>query len=410
MNSHYDVIIVGAGPAGSSCAYMLRQSGLKIALIDKAVFPRDKICGDALSTDVIKQLSWMDESLANDFGVLAEKHPANGLRIYAPNGRVLEMAYRNKSVQESPGYVSTRKDFDHFLLTEVKKKAPRIDVLEGFEIREVRKEKEDILLVGNHEQLRCKFIVGADGAHSVVSRYLTNYSAPKDHYCAGLRQYWENVSGFHPDGYIELHFVQDLLPGYFWIFPLPDNKANVGLGILSSEAAKRKVNLKEVLGKIIREKEGIKERFENAKALEEPKGFGLPIGSKKRDLSGDHFLLTGDAASLIDPFTGEGIANAIRSGRVAADHIQKAFETKQFDAAFNKQYDRKLYGMIWKELRVGRSLQMMLFYPRLFNFVVKKASKNPSVRKLITAMLDDVDLKKELARPGFYLRLLFGGI
>lgn len=408
MNSFYDVIIVGAGPAGSSCAYMLRHSGLKVALVDKARFPRDKICGDALSTDVVRQLSRMDVELAVSFDKFSKKKQANKLRVFAPNGKVLDIAYWNKSVQEIPGYVSKRVDFDHFLLNAVKRSASRTDVLEGFNIREVLREKDGILLVSDHEQIRTKFIVGADGAHSVVSRNLTEYSAPKNHYSAGLRQYYENVSGIHPDGYIELHFIEDLLPGYFWIFPLPNNQANVGLGILSSEAARRKVNLKETLEKIIREKEGIRERFENAISLEGTKGFGLPIGSRKRKLSGDRFLLTGDAASLIDPFTGEGIANAIRSGRMAAKHIQKAFEVQRFGAGFNKNYDKRLYGMIWNELRVGRVLQMMLHYPRLFNFVIKKASSNPSVQTLITSALSDVELKKELIRPHFYLNLLIG--
>jgi flavin-dependent dehydrogenase len=153
----------------------------------------------------------------------------------------------------------------------------------------------------------------------------------------------------------------------------------------------------------------LKERFKNAKPIEKPQGFGLPIGSKKRPLSGDRILLLGDAASLIDPFTGEGIGNALRSGRIAADHITKSFENQNFTASFHKQYDKTVYQKMWNELRISRQLQMLLRYPRLFNFVVEKANHNSSVKTLLTSMLDNVDLKKELVMLGFYLKLFFGG-
>ena len=93
-----------------------------------------------------------------------------------------------------------------------------------------------------------------------------------------------------------------------------DGKANVGIGMLSSHISQKKINLKVVLQKLIETHPQLKDRFINAKALESIKGFGLPLGSKKRRLSGDRYVLTGDAASLIDPFSGEGIGNAIRSG------------------------------------------------------------------------------------------------
>jgi len=110
---------------------------------------------------------------------------------------------------------------------------------------------------------------------------------------------------------------------------------------------------------------------------------------------------------LIDPFTGEGIGNAIRSGRIAADHLIKSFDNQQFDSNYNKHYDKVIYQKMWKELRVSRALQKLLQYPKLFNFVIKKANTNSSVRTLLSSMLTDVNLKKELLKPGFYLKLFF---
>lgn len=144
-----------------------------------------------------------------------------------------------------------------------------------------------------------------------------------------------------------------------------------------------------------------------ANPLETVQGFGLPIGSRKLPCSGERFLLLGDAASLIDPFTGEGIGNAIRSGRVAAKHLIKAFAHNRWDASYHKSYDKEIYNRMWTELRVSRAMQKMLRYPRLFNMIVNKANKNESIRMLLASMLTNLDLRQELRKFSFYTSLLF---
>jgi flavin-dependent dehydrogenase len=153
--------------------------------------------------------------------------------------------------------------------------------------------------------------------------------------------------------------------------------------------------------------ERFRNRFQFAKALETVKGFGLPLGSKQRQLSGDRFLLTGDAASLIDPFSGEGIGNAIRSGRVAASHIVNCFKKKNFSAAFNLEYDREIYRRMRKELQLSRRMQKLCRYPFLFDFIVRKANHNAHVRQLLIDSLSNIDKKKSLTHPMFYYRMLF---
>jgi geranylgeranyl reductase family protein len=407
-NHDFDLIIIGAGPAGFACAYQLQNQNLKIAIIDQATFPRDKICGDALSADVVNQLYRMDTILGEKFENFAQKIDSHGVRFVAPNHSFLDINYQNPNHGKAAGYISKRFDFDYFLFQEVENQS-NVEVFQGEKVLDIKNKLHKIDLKTDKRELTAQMIIGADGAHSIVNKKLGSIKVEKDHYCAGIRQYYEGVSGFNSDQAIELHFYQELLPGYFWIFPLPNGQANVGLGILSSEVSKRKLNLKEELNQLIQSVPSLKNRFHNATALEKPQGFGLPIGSKKRPVSGDRFLLLGDAASLIDPFTGEGIGNAIRSGRIASDHIIKAFENQNFTAIFNKQYDRLIYHKMWNELTISRKLQKLLKYPKLFNFVVKKANHNSSVRTLLTSMLDNVDLKRELVKPRFYLRLLFGG-
>jgi flavin-dependent dehydrogenase len=186
-----------------------------------------------------------------------------------------------------------------------------------------------------------------------------------------------------------------------------EGRANVGIGMLSSVVSKKKINLKSTLNQLLLSYPVLRERFKHAKPLEYVKGHGLPLGSKKRTLSGERFLLLGDAAGLIDPFTGEGIGNAIRSGRVAADHLKKAFAHQNFSANFNKAYDNEIYQKMWNEFRVSKALQRLCAYPTLFNFVFRKAKQSKYLHDFLIKALADIDQKKQFLNPLFYYRLFF---
>lgn len=403
----YDIIIVGGGPAGAACAIKLSDKGLKVALIDKGVFPRDKTCGDALSTDVINQLPMLSEKLAESFKGLAEKIPSYGVKIFSPDNNFIDIPFIYKN-QKSHGYICKRIHFDNFLFQFVKSNT-NIDTFEDYTVHKVVDNGNEIEVTTDKEIFTGKIVVGADGAHSIVSKNLSDLKVEKDHYSAGLRVYYEGVTSFHTENFIELYFFNDVLPGYLWVFPLHGNQANIGLGMLSSEVSKKKVNLKETLNRIISTQPVLKERFANAKPLETIKGYGLPLGSKQRNISGEKYLLLGDAASMIDPFSGEGIGNAIRCGRVAADHLLNCFEKKNYSAPFNKAYDKEIYRRMWSELKVSRTLQRLLKYPWLYNLIVRKANKNKYLRQFLVEALASVDTKRKMfTRPWFYLRVLFG--
>jgi flavin-dependent dehydrogenase len=124
-------------------------------------------------------------------------------------------------------------------------------------------------------------------------------------------------------------------------------------------------------------------------------------------ISGDNFLLTGDAASLIDPFSGEGIGNALYSGMLAAYAIEKSLQEQRYDRAFLKEaYDDVLYKRLGDELKLSATLQRLCRYPWLFNFVVNKANKSPSLSKTISCMFTDLDLREQLRKPSFYAKIL----
>lgn len=405
MHYEYDVAIVGAGPAGATTAICLSNSNLKVALIDKAEFPRDKICGDALSPDVVNQLNMIPLNTGELFKHFEQKIWCNAVRFVSPNFSTADVSLNKTNIQ---GYISPRLDFDAFMFNQAAK-ASNVTTYLGSAVNKISDQSGSVLLeLANKDSINAKMVIGCDGAHSIVAKQLAQQKVDRNHHCAGLRQYYENVSGFSDDNAIELHFYKDFLPGYFWMFPLPNNRANIGVGMLSSHVSKHNVNLKEKLQEIITTHPNVAHRFKDAKPLESIKGMGLPLGSKKISLSGNRYLLTGDAGSLINPLSGEGIANAIRSGRIAADHVLEAFKVNKFDAHFNKAYDKEVYRRMWSELQLNYWLQRTMRVPALCNFVIKRAIGNKSIQSLILSGFDAKNLRKSLSSSSFYKTLFFG--
>lgn len=406
----YDIVIVGAGPAGIICAMQLAKMDYSIALIEKKKFPRDKTCGDALSLDVINQLVIISDELAIKFKKFTKKIETKGVKIIAPNHQSFDIPFSYKGKKRT-AYVSKRIDFDNFLFNELKQ-YQNIDIFENAKIKKLSVDKNTVSAsFNNHNNktihIDTNIIVGADGAQSYIAKKLLNNKADYNHFSAGLRVYYENVKGFNDDNYIELHFLKEILPGYLWIFPLPNNQANVGIGMLSKYVSKKKVNLKNKLENIIKNHPKFKERFKEAKPLETIKGFGLPLGNPKRKISGNRFLLLGDAAGLIDPFSGEGIGNAIRSGRIAANHLDNCYKLKNFSDKQNTAYDKEIYRLMGKEFTISKNLQNLCQYPKLFNFIVNKANKNDELRNFLIGTMENVEKKKLLTKASFYYRLFF---
>lgn len=406
------ILIVGAGPAGAATSLFLSKKKIPHVIIDKAVFPRDKICGDALSGKVVHILNKLNPDFADELSADENKFTGSyGISFFAPNGRKLDVPFslHGNMLKNAPGFIAKRINFDEFLVNKLNRNYA--DVRLQTELTDVIKNIDGIVATlrnaSGEKPENFRLIVGAEGDRSVVAKKLDPVKKDLSNYCAALRVYYSGVKDTHENKFIELHFLKDILPGYFWIFPMNDGTANVGIGMLSDVVAKKKINLKNKLEEIITEHPAFKKRFEGAKAIDEIRGWGLPLGSQKRNLAGDNFLLCGDAGSLIDPFTGEGIGNALLSGMMAADTIELAIKENRFDAAFLSTYEKRLYNNLGKELDLSRGIQKLAQYSWLFNFVVRKANKNSILRETMTCMFDDVDMRARLRKPSFYFKLLF---
>ena len=393
-------------------ALTLAKANVPCTLVEKASFPRDKICGDAISGKVVATLNRIDPAIMDEFGGFPAQVGSWGVSFIAPNRKALRVPFQREydaATDTPPGFISKRTDFDHFLWQRAKAH-PLIATREEHEVTHLLRHGEHWIIRGKEQpDLSARLVIIANGAQSTFSRTIGGLEKDNRHYCAGIRTYWSGVKDMEADNFIELHFVKDFLPGYLWIFPLPNGQANVGVGMRSDYISKKKVNLKQELMRILREDAAFKDRFANATLDDDPKGFGLPLGSTQRPISGDGFMLIGDAASLIDPFTGEGIGNAIISGKVAAEVAVKALEKQNFTHTALQVYDKEVYRKLGRELQLSYRLQQLVNYPWLFNLVVNKANRNETLQETISCMFEDLDMRQRLKQPGFYWKLLFGG-
>ncbi len=376
----YDVVIVGAGPAGCACALSLKDSGLKVAMLDKSTFPRDKVCGDAIPGRAIKTLTSISHEYGSAFKKFAEKFDTKSTSIHY-KGNVLTFEW------VADAYTCTRIEFDNFLFSLVKEHTatdiftdtlPHSFSTNGASISISFKNKPDIF--------NTKIVIGADGAQSTVAKQLTGRILDRDHHVGSVRAYYYNVAGMEGSK-TEIYFDRKFLPSYLWVFPLPGNVANVGFGMLSSEIARRKINLKTAFHEFIAENPLLKEKFAAARQIGLLEGFGLPLGSGITTLSGQNFMLVGDAASLIDPISGDGIGNAMLSGKLAAAQAIRCFTENNFSDTFMSGYDATLLTAIGQELkaryRAQRSLSKM---PWLLDMIFF-AGRNKALKRIIQKML-----------------------
>ena len=402
----YDLIIVGAGPAGTTAALYAERNNLNCIVVDKATFPRDKICGDALSG---KSVRIFDElNLTKEIEKL-EGSEINRITFGGPNHKHFDVHLKGNKKNDyiTKGFVIPRKVFDYFLF----KKAKEVtEILEGFKVKDLIYKNgkpvgiKGVNRKGDEQIIEAPIILGCDGAHSIISRKLDAYKKDMKHTAVAIRCYYEGVEGL--SNQIELHYIKEVKPGYFWLFPAGGNKANIGIGLSKNDAKKEDRTLTNIMEDVT-QSQYFKGRFSNAKPLEKPKGWNLPMGSIHRKNYGDGYMLLGDAAGLVDPFTGEGIGNAMVAAKYAISTAKKAKDKGDYSKNVLSEYDQLLWGEIGKELRTSTKLQSLSRSSFLLNFVINRASRNQEVQDIISGMLSKEIPKDELSSPLFYFKILF---
>ena len=382
MTSEFDVIISGAGPAGCTAALALGSSGLRVALIEKERFPREKICGDAIPAYVPKVLNTINPEYGKAFEELSEKEKINVCRIIAPDKKSLNLKFSEY------GFTCKRLIFDAFLF----KLASQLSNLTVFQDTQVKDARSDdagvIIYTDKNPELKSQLVIGCDGANSIIGKKLAGTKTAAGENSVAVRTYFRNIKDSSP-GALEFHFFNDLMPGYFWIFPLPDNQFNVGLGLPSKIISEKSINISKELLRIIETVPSLGNRFSKAEMTGEIKGHLLPLCSRKIRISGKRFMLCGDAASLINPVTGSGIGHAMQSGRYAGWQALKCFEKNDFSQDFMRLYDKTIHEKLWPEnKRYLMIRQFIMKYPAILNTIVKAGSASRFINRTIVKNLE----------------------
>ena len=374
----YDIAIIGAGPAGSTCALALKKAGLRVAMIDKAIFPRDKTCGDGIPNLAMRTLAKVVDNLPELTSDFKKKEQVQFGKFYSPKNRLLNASWSTET------FNSPRIDFDNFLLNLVKTNT-NTDVFEGISIRQITKGEETIIS-GEGFEVSCRLVIGCDGANSMVAKVFGKPSekeSKKSTY--GIRAYYK---GFKIPAQTNIcYLIDEVKPGYFWIFPVGENLYNVGLVITKTKGKTHQPDIKKVFYDCIDHHPLIKKKFEGVEPVTKLEGFRIPLWNKKKSLSGDGFMLCGDAAELIVPLQAHGIDTAVISGRLAALQAINCFEKNDFTASFIKAYDREVDAILGKEFRLKYFLANFISRQGALVELAAAVSSNPFINGLIKRLL-----------------------
>ena len=308
-----DVLIVGAGPAGCAAAITLNRAGVSVVVIDKATFPRDKICGDGLTTSALREL----DSLGLDPAMVSSWINVDDVIVRSPSGReVVFPMPRDGGVYAA---VSRRRDLDAALVELTR--STGVELNENVALTSLAQSDTHALATTDAgDTYRASYVIAADGMWSPTRKALGIAEPGYRGEWHAFRQYFRNVS---PRAATELvvWFEPDLLPGYAWSFPLADGTANVGFGILRDDSSYN-VNAMGPLWREFLQRPHVREFLGPDAEPESPhRAWPIPARVDRVALSCDRTLFVGDAAAATDPMTGEGIGQALLTGRWAAEAI-----------------------------------------------------------------------------------------
>jgi len=375
---NFDVAIVGSGPAGAFTAALLAGKNHQVLLIDKDDFPRDKICGDALPAKALELLYSAGMGKAIDEAVESgEVYPLDYMRLVSPKGHQRSYPLA-KSAGGYKAAVAPRIIFDSLIRNEA--------IRSGANILKATVEKpiiENNLVTGvklrngqKSDEIRAKIVVGADGAASNLARALrAGKRHTNTHRAIAIRAYAENIE-LHPHE-VEFYIYESILPGYAWIFPLADNKANIGLGMRLDHFHSEPRDLKKML-QLFLSLPLIKHRLKPGFMLENIASWPLNFGSQKGlEYAFPGALLVGDAGGFISPLTGGGINRSLLSGQLAAEIVHEALIKDDPSLNTLGRYEELCRRELQKSLRKNYYLTNTLFrFPGLVDLFVRSLNQN----------------------------------
>ena len=397
------VLIVGAGPAGSTAAYFLARAGVDVLLVDQATFPREKSCGDSICPGAVGILDKMGLS---DWANLKGYARNIGYRLSSPNGSVANIPFPSQ-FSPYPNYLIPRREFDHALVQHAVAAGARLR--EGVRLTGFERLDANLVRVSGTEakepvNLTAKLVMAADGSISAFTSRLGMVPGPADG--LALRQYFSNVAG--EPGLFELHWEKSVLPAYGFIFHMNDGIAVFGTGMFRKDQQRLKANIQERLTTFMTQNPYAREALKNAQPISPVAGHPYRDDAELVKPYADNLMLVGDAAGTGHPMTGEGIGPAMVSAEMAAryalDALQKGDLSENGLAAYGQAFHKEFDGLH----KIAQLARNALTFPWMVDRTIQRCAKDPIFGAGMAGILAGVVSPGEMLKPGMMLRLLAG--
>jgi geranylgeranyl reductase family protein len=386
------VIVVGAGPGGSTTAAQLAQAGLDVLMLEKGSFPREKVCGDGLTPRAVRSLISLGIDVSPDNGFIRNR----GLRIIGGGVR-LELPWPELASFPDYGLVRPRLDFDELLARTAQKAGARLQedtTVTGPVLDAAGRVVGVSAKVGPDRRettVRAPLVIAADGASARLALSLGIGKRDDRPMGVAVRRYF--TSPRHDDdmleSWLELRSESgDLLPGYGWVFGVGDGTSNVGLGILNTTKAWQKTDYKELLARWTGAMPG-EWQFDEAHATGPVRGGALPMGFNRTPHYTRGVLLVGDAAGAVNPFNGEGIAYAMESGLLAAEVAAQALARPAGPARERalQAYPAQMKAAYGGYFTLGRVFVSLIGHPQVMALATRHGLPRPLLMKFTLKLL-----------------------
>jgi geranylgeranyl reductase family protein len=392
-----DVIVVGAGPAGASAAYFLAEAGMDVLLVDRGVFPRQKVCGDGLSSRALAMLERMG------LGDWLRGFPEPEVMLFSsPNGEAVRIR-PGRLEGFSYGRVVPRLRLDEAVVERTVIAGARL--LDGIKATSLEQQEGELHLRGERNghivRLEARLAIAADGGQASFTRRLGLIRRPPD--LVAVRAYFEGDLG--PETQMEFHTERLIMPGYNWIFPVGGGRANVGTGSLISKVKEGNLRLARVMQQFVANNPYARERLRLAEMASPVQGQPLHTDLRDTRPYGQRVLVAGEAAGLVNPLSGEGIAYALESGEMAATHARLALESGDFSEVALSAYGRALHRRYGADHQVARFLRIFFKHPWLLNRLVRRMQQDPDFALAFGLVVIGVESPKTVLSPRFLSRL-----
>jgi geranylgeranyl reductase family protein len=368
MVRRVDVLVAGAGPAGVAAAITAAERGLDVIVLDSATFPRDKTCGDGLTASALRLLERLGlPRAALGCDSYASVHE---VIIMSPSGR--RVALPMPADGEHAGVVS-RMRLDAALVDLARVRG--VEVREGSGVARLEPTAHGVHVSSTDGDYIARFVIAADGHFSSVRRAWQPDAGPALGEWHAARQYFSGVD----DRRLWVAFERDLLPGYVWVFPLPDGRANVGFGVLRD--GRRGHELKELWGDLLQRPVLREILGSDATPEDRVRAWPIPTRYDPASLADGRVLFAGDAAAVVDPMTGEGIAQAIETGMLAAAAVADLRFTPADPRAVGDRYRRAVARALGADLRCASALQRLLARPLAARAAIRAVATSDWTRR-----------------------------